>query len=74
MMTHTKAAGWEGQLTATRKTTPGTLLKDILLLTKYVSGFHIVERYAMLIGGASSHGMDLSSLVILMVSYISLLH
>jgi nicotinate-nucleotide pyrophosphorylase (carboxylating) len=45
-----KAAGWHGEVAGTRKVTPG---------------FRMVEKYALLVGGASTHRMDLSSMVML---------
>lgn len=48
-------AGWQGQLAGTRKTTPG---------------FRLVEKYAMLVGGASMHRQDLSGMVMLKDNHI----
>jgi nicotinate-nucleotide pyrophosphorylase (carboxylating) len=45
-----KSAGWHGEVAGTRKVTPG---------------FRMVEKYALLVGGASTHRMDLSSMVML---------
>jgi nicotinate-nucleotide pyrophosphorylase (carboxylating) len=45
-----RAAGWRGEVAGTRKVTPG---------------FRLVEKYALLVGGASTHRMDLSSMVML---------
>lgn len=42
--------GWKGEVAGTRKTTPG---------------FRLVEKYALLVGGASTHRYDLSSMVML---------
>eukprot|EP00127_Corallochytrium_limacisporum_P004398 Clim_evm6s161 gene=Clim_evmTU6s161 len=50
-----KDAGWHGAVAGTRKTTPG---------------FRIVEKYAMLVGGADTHRMDLSSMVMLKDNHI----
>lgn len=50
-----KAAQWHGQVAGTRKTTPG---------------FRLVEKYAMLVGGSSTHRYDLSSLVMLKDNHI----
>ncbi|GCB86608.1 hypothetical protein scyTo_0027351 [Scyliorhinus torazame] len=49
-------AGWHGHLAGTRKTTPG---------------FRLVEKYAMLVGGVSSHRQDLSSLIMLKDNHVS---
>eukprot|EP00039_Didymoeca_costata_P030767 m.31260 g.31260 ORF g.31260 m.31260 type:complete len:305 (-) comp8297_c0_seq1:195-1109(-) len=46
---------WEGRIAGTRKTTPG---------------FRIVEKHAMLVGGADMHRMDLSSMVMLKDNHI----
>ena len=45
-----KAKGWHGEIAGTRKTTPG---------------FRLVEKYALLVGGASLHRYDLSSMIML---------
>eukprot|EP00051_Salpingoeca_urceolata_P027550 m.482008 g.482008 ORF g.482008 m.482008 type:complete len:295 (-) comp22404_c0_seq1:141-1025(-) len=50
-----RSAGWSGAVAGTRKTTPG---------------FRVVEKYAMLVGGADSHRMDLSSMVMLKDNHI----
>ena len=42
--------GWKGEVCGTRKTTPG---------------FSLVEKYSLLVGGVSTHRMDLSSMVML---------
>jgi len=47
--------GWHGQVAATRKVTPG---------------FRLVEKYAVLVGGASTHRMDLSHMVMLKDNHI----
>ena len=47
--------GWEGQVAGTRKTTPG---------------FRAVEKYALLVGGASLHRYDLSSMIMLKDNHI----
>lgn len=49
------AAGWHGEVAGTRKTTPG---------------FRLVEKYAMLVGGASMHRQDLSGMVMLKDNHI----
>eukprot|EP00112_Aurelia_sp_Birch-Aquarium-sp1_P000907 Seg1089.2 transcript_id=Seg1089.2/GoldUCD/mRNA.D3Y31 product="Nicotinate-nucleotide pyrophosphorylase" protein_id=Seg1089.2/GoldUCD/D3Y31 len=46
---------WQGTIAGTRKTTPG---------------FRIVEKYALLVGGASTHRYDLSSMVMLKDNHI----
>lgn len=50
-----RAAGYEGVLAGTRKTTPG---------------FRIVEKYAMLVGGADMHRVDLSSMIMLKDNHV----
>lgn len=46
---------WEGELAGTRKTTPG---------------FRMVEKYALLVGGVSTHRYDLSSMIMLKDNHI----
>merc|ERR1719453_1412226 len=46
---------WHGRVAGTRKTTPG---------------FGIVEKYALLVGGADTHRMDLSHMVMLKDNHI----
>lgn len=48
-------AGFHGRVAGTRKTTPG---------------FRLVEKYAMLVGGADAHRMDLSSMVMLKDNHV----
>ncbi|RYP02463.1 hypothetical protein DL764_005790 [Monosporascus ibericus] len=50
-----RSAGYEGILAGTRKTTPG---------------FRIVEKYGMLVGGADTHRMDLSSMIMLKDNHV----
>uniref|UniRef100_A0A665UYH6 Nicotinate-nucleotide pyrophosphorylase [carboxylating] n=1 Tax=Echeneis naucrates TaxID=173247 RepID=A0A665UYH6_ECHNA len=50
-----KASGWHGEVAGTRKTTPG---------------FRVVEKYAMLVGGISTHRHDLSGMVMLKDNHI----
>ena len=50
-----RAQGWQGEVAATRKVTPG---------------FRLVEKYAVLVGGASTHRMDLSHMVMLKDNHI----
>jgi nicotinate-nucleotide pyrophosphorylase (carboxylating) len=45
-----RALGWGGHVAGTRKTTPG---------------FRLVEKYALLVAGASTHRHDLSQMVML---------
>ena len=45
-----RAKGWKGEIAGTRKTTPG---------------FRLVEKYSLLVGGASLHRYDLSSMIML---------
>lgn len=47
--------GWKGEVAGTRKTTPG---------------FRIVEKYALLVGGISTHRYDLSQMVMLKDNHI----
>jgi len=54
-MTLARAHGWHGRVAGTRKTTPG---------------FGIVEKYALLVGGADTHRMDLSHMVMLKDNHI----
>ncbi|XP_020795508.2 nicotinate-nucleotide pyrophosphorylase [carboxylating] isoform X2 [Boleophthalmus pectinirostris] len=49
------AVGWGGEVAGTRKTTPG---------------FRLVEKYAMLVGGASTHRHDLSGMVMLKDNHV----
>lgn len=46
---------WGGELAGTRKTTPG---------------FRMVEKYALLVGGVSTHRYDLSSMIMLKDNHI----
>mmetsp|Transcript_38876 Transcript_38876/g.76625 ORF Transcript_38876/g.76625 Transcript_38876/m.76625 type:complete len:866 (-) Transcript_38876:256-2853(-) len=50
-----KAHGWHGHLAGTRKTTPG---------------FRVVEKYALLVGGAATHRLDLSNMVMLKDNHV----
>ena len=47
--------GWKGLVAGTRKTTPG---------------FRIVEKYGLLVGGAATHRLDLSQMVMLKDNHI----
>ena len=46
---------WKGEVAATRKITPG---------------FRLIEKYAVLVGGGSTHRMDLSHMVMLKDNHI----
>mmetsp|Transcript_8573 Transcript_8573/g.20958 ORF Transcript_8573/g.20958 Transcript_8573/m.20958 type:complete len:296 (+) Transcript_8573:29-916(+) len=50
-----RAAGWNGAVAGTRKTTPG---------------FRLVEKYALLVAGADTHRYDLSHMVMLKDNHI----
>lgn len=50
-----KKSGWKGEVAGTRKTTPG---------------FRMVEKYALLVGGISTHRYDLSGMVMLKDNHI----
>ncbi len=50
-----KAKGWKGAVAGTRKTTPG---------------FRIVEKFGLLCGGADTHRLDLSHMVMLKDNHI----
>jgi len=50
-----RSHNWHGEVAATRKVTPG---------------FRLVEKYAVLVGGASTHRMDLSHMVMLKDNHI----
>ncbi|KAH9525447.1 hypothetical protein Btru_001458 [Bulinus truncatus] len=50
-----EAAGWNGEVAGTRKTTPG---------------FRLVEKYALIVGGVSTHRHDLSSMIMLKDNHI----
>eukprot|EP01087_Luapelamoeba_hula_P008535 TRINITY_DN2135_c0_g1_i1.p1 TRINITY_DN2135_c0_g1~~TRINITY_DN2135_c0_g1_i1.p1 ORF type:complete len:290 (+),score=57.88 TRINITY_DN2135_c0_g1_i1:3-872(+) len=56
LVTLAKENGFKGRIAGTRKTTPG---------------FRIVEKYAMLVGGADTHRHDLSSMVMLKDNHIT---
>lgn len=55
VLTRLRAAGFQGRLAGTRKTTPG---------------FRLVEKYGMLVGGADGHRMDLSAMVMLKDNHV----
>jgi len=50
-----KSNNWTGEVAGTRKTTPG---------------FRLVEKYGLLVGGASTHRLDLSQMVMLKDNHI----
>jgi len=50
-----RSLGWKGHVAGTRKTTPG---------------FRIVEKYGLLVGGAATHRLDLSQMVMLKDNHI----
>ena len=50
-----RSLGWNGYVAGTRKTTPG---------------FRIVEKYGLLVGGAATHRLDLSQMVMLKDNHI----
>ena len=50
-----RSLGWTGYVAGTRKTTPG---------------FRIVEKYGLLVGGAATHRLDLSQMVMLKDNHI----
>ena len=49
------ATGWSGRVVGTRKTTPG---------------FRLVEKYGLMVGGAGTHRMDLSGMVMLKDNHV----
>lgn len=51
----TSTAPWRGRVAGTRKTTPG---------------FRLVEKYALLVGGADTHRYDLGSMVMLKDNHV----
>ena len=55
LLLNLRGAGYGGVLAGTRKTTPG---------------FRLVEKYGMLVGGADTHRMDLSSMVMLKDNHV----
>ncbi len=50
-----RGLGWNGHVAGTRKTTPG---------------FRIVEKYGLLVGGAATHRLDLSQMIMLKDNHI----
>ncbi|WFD31234.1 nicotinate-nucleotide diphosphorylase (carboxylating) [Malassezia sp. CBS 17886] len=55
MLDAARAAGYEGIVAGTRKTTPG---------------FRLVEKYGMIVGGVDAHRYDLSSMVMLKDNHV----
>lgn len=51
-----EAHGWSGSVAGTRKTTPG---------------FRLVEKYALILGGAAPHRHDLSQMIMLKDNHIN---
>jgi nicotinate-nucleotide pyrophosphorylase (carboxylating) len=50
-----EASGWRGEVAGTRKVTPG---------------FRLIEKYSLLVGGCSTHRMDLSHMVMLKDNHV----
>ncbi|KAL3771645.1 hypothetical protein ACHAW5_007347 [Stephanodiscus triporus] len=50
-----RSRGWAGEVAGTRKTTPG---------------FRLVEKYGLLVGGASTHRLDLGQMVMLKDNHV----
>lgn len=55
LLLNLRGAGFAGVLAGTRKTTPG---------------FRLVEKYGMVVGGADTHRMDLSSMIMLKDNHV----
>jgi nicotinate-nucleotide pyrophosphorylase len=55
LLVNLRSAGYKGTLAGTRKTTPG---------------FRLVEKYGMLVGGADTHRMDLSTMTMLKDNHV----
>ncbi|KAK3363305.1 Quinolinate phosphoribosyl transferase [Lasiosphaeria hispida] len=55
LLVNLRTAGYRGVLAGTRKTTPG---------------FRLVEKYGMLVGGADTHRMDLSTMTMLKDNHV----
>ena len=55
LLINLRSAGYKGILAGTRKTTPG---------------FRLVEKYGMMVGGADTHRMDLSSMIMLKDNHV----
>ena len=56
MVKGAKSAGWRGTVAGTRKTTPG---------------FRLPEKYGLIVGGAATHRMDLSQMVMIKDNHIA---
>ncbi len=56
MVSFAENNGFKGKIAGTRKTTPG---------------FRLIEKYSLLVGGADTHRMDLSSMVMLKDNHIA---
>jgi nicotinate-nucleotide pyrophosphorylase (carboxylating) len=54
-VTRARSLGWNGHVAGTRKTTPG---------------FRVVEKYGLLVGGAATHRLDLSQMVMLKDNHV----
>ena len=55
LLINLRSAGYQGILAGTRKTTPG---------------FRLVEKYGMMVGGADTHRMDLSTMIMLKDNHV----
>ena len=65
------ACGYKGIIAGTRKTTPGNSTSAQRLLHSHFStGFRLVEKYGMLVGGVDPHRHDLSSMIMLKDNHI----
>jgi len=64
--------GFRGIIAGTRKTTPGiyAMPKLNLSMPTVLSGFRLVEKYGMLVGGIDPHRFDLSSMIMLKDNHI----
>lgn len=69
-----QSLGWNGIIAGTRKTTPGQHLSTSpsfrLTHSRRSTGFRVVEKYGMLVGGVDAHRYDLSSMVMLKDNHI----
>jgi len=80
------SAGWSGIIAGTRKTTPGAGSGHHVRRERFsrnlsasspclwwhcgCTGFRLVEKYAMLVGGVDTHRMDLSSMIMLKDNHV----
>lgn len=76
--------GWHGIIAGTRKTTPGASChplcgfrlsrargpSPLTALACLGTGFRLVEKYGMLVGGVDPHRYDLSSMVMLKDNHV----